>query len=144
MRTQLFLTTYALTSPSPIQNPELFSCCRYPIENPNFFQCPAVLVKPRDNAQRGSLPLHPSMGRNSLLNNTSRLVLLALIAIKGLIFIMKQEYMTIYSHLKRKDFRSEIPWVYVSDILIFSLTAYIAIDNSSSVSRDGIVFDTDV
>ena len=146
----IFLSLYAMTSPSPIFNPELANCCNYPFDNPEFFNCPTSQVT------LSSQKYQRLIGKNSDLNNFTRWVSIVLIAVRVLIFLGVKEYKPIWNQLKDVEFKKGlgefwisainfIPWLFLADFLVYSLALYITIHNFSSVSKDGnIFFDTDV
>ena len=133
----LFLNLYAMTSPSPIHNPELFTCTP-------FFRD----IKPSDIAPIGS---------NSDWNNAYRWILMIIVVVRVILFFVFQEYKPIKNRLEEIEWRKllkgkniqssikSIPLLFFLDFIVYVLAFYMAIHNFSNVSIDGEnYFDVDV
>ena len=127
----LFLNLYAMTSPSPIDNPNLFTCTA-------FFE------------QYNSTE-HRLRKGNSDWNIVFRWILLVINAARVLIFFIVEEYKPIINRLagiQLKNFQASIrliPFVFLLDFLVYLLATYIAIHNFSMVTTDGVTFfETDI
>ena len=132
------LNFYVLTSPSPVQNAWLFNCSNYFGE---------VIPPPANLNQTFEDWISDQTESNSWENDFHRIVVIVLFGIRVFIFLFYKEYSRILSKLQQIDVEwnrnfaiqlvNSVPLVFIFDILVYGLSAYVAIHNFSYISDEG-------
>ena len=111
------LNTYILTSPSPIDHPELFNCT-------DFF-------KGETGEQNQG---YAGWG----INDASRILLLVINFFRVVFFFINWEYTPVLNTLRKLDWkRPKLPIAFIFDFIVYSLAMYIAI-HRFSFSPNGV------
>ena len=139
------LNFYVLTSPSPVENAWLFNCSDY------FGQ---VTPPPADLNQTFEQWISDHTGSNSLANDFHRILVITLFGIKVFVILFNKEFSHILSKLQQIDvewnrnfaiqIQNAIPLVFIFDILVYGLSAYVAIHNFSDIPHEGNLVRVDV
>ena len=136
---------YVLTSPSPVQNAWLFNCSDY------FDQ---IRFPPADLNQTFEDWIHGHTESNSFENNFHRIVVIALFGIRVFIIFYYKEVNQVLTQLQQIDVEwnrnfaiqlsNAVPLVFIFDILVYGLSAYVAIHNFSEIPYEGDSIRVDV
>ena len=128
------LNFYVLTSPSPVQNAWLFNCTDY------FGQ---VTPPPANLNQTFEDWINDRTESNSWANDFHRIVVIVLFGIRVFIILFYKEFSHILSKLQQIDMEwnrnfaiqlaNAFPLVFIFDILVYGLSAYVAIHNFSYI-----------
>ena len=139
------LNFYVLTSPSPVQNAWLFNCSNYFGE---------VIPPPANLNQTFEDWISDQTESNSWENDFHRIVVIVLFGIRVFIFLFYKEYSRILSKLQQIDVEwnrnfaiqlvNSVPLVFIFDILVYGLSAYVAIHNFSYIPDEGSPIRIDV
>ena len=128
------LNFYVLTSPSPVQNAWLFNCSDY------FGQ---VRPPPANLNQTFEDWITDQTESNSWANDFHRIVVIVLFGIRVFIILFYKEFSHILSKFQQIDVEwnwnfaiqlaNAVPLVFIFDILVYGLSAYVAIHNFSYI-----------
>ena len=139
------LNFYVLTSPSPVQNSWLFNCSDY------FGQ---VTPPPANLNQTFEDWINDRTESNSWANDFHRIVVIVLFGIRVFIILFYKEFSHILSKLQQIDMEwnrnfaiqlaNAFPLVFIFDILVYGLSAYVAIHNFSYIPHEEKFFRVDV